>query len=62
MYLARKWTGVSAQEIGAYFGGRNHTTVLFATKKIEKALKADEQVAYRIHRIERQLSAGQRAS
>jgi chromosomal replication initiator protein len=58
MYLARKWTGMSAQEIGAYLGGRNHTTVLFAAKKIEKALGSDHHLASRVSRIERRLQTG----
>jgi chromosomal replication initiator protein len=58
MYLARKWTGRSAQEIGAHFGGRNHTTVLFAEKKIEEALPSDEKIAYHIQQIEGRLQAG----
>ena len=61
MYLARKWTGMSAQEIGAYFGGRNHTTVLFAAKKIAQAVASDQQLAYSVHKIERQLQT-ERAS
>lgn len=35
MYLARQLTLRSYPEIGRYFGGRDHTTVLHATKKIE---------------------------
>ncbi len=34
MYLARKHTGASYSEIGRYFGGRNHSTVISAEKKV----------------------------
>ena len=39
MYLARERTKLSLEEIGGYFGGRDHTTVLHATRKIEDHLK-----------------------
>jgi chromosomal replication initiator protein len=41
MYLARKHTGVSYSEIGRYFGGRNHSTVMSAEKKVVGWLKDD---------------------
>src|SRR5262249_41523430 len=34
MYLARKYTSSTYEEIGHYFGGRNHSTVVAAEKKI----------------------------
>jgi chromosomal replication initiator protein len=41
MYLARTLTALSLKEIGAYFGGRDHSTVLHACRKIEKDLRRD---------------------
>jgi chromosomal replication initiator protein len=41
MYLARKLTSLSLQQIGAYFGGRDHTTVLHACRKVEEAIESD---------------------
>lgn len=41
MYLARELTPHSFPEIGAGFGGRNHTTVMSACKKIEELKKID---------------------
>lgn len=41
MYLARQLTDLSLEQIGAYFGGRDHTTVLHACRKIEAALGQD---------------------
>ncbi len=37
MWLAREKTGHSLEEIGAHFGGRDHTTVMHAVKKITLA-------------------------
>jgi len=44
MYLSREMTDLSLPEIGAYFGGRDHTTVIHACTKIEKAIKDSEDV------------------
>jgi chromosomal replication initiator protein len=43
MYLARKHTGCAYSEIGRFFGGRNHSTVISAEKKVLAWLKADDQ-------------------
>ncbi len=42
MYLARKLTNHSLEEIGGHLGGRDHTTVMHAFSKIEKLIQADE--------------------
>jgi len=39
IYLSRELTGKSLVEIGKNFGGRDHTTVLHACRKIEKQMK-----------------------
>ena len=44
MYIARKLTPHSLQEIGGYFGGRDHTTVLHAINKIGGLVKAKSEV------------------
>jgi len=41
MYLARRLTPLSLEQIGAYFGGRDHSTVLHACRKVERALAED---------------------
>jgi len=43
MYLARKHTGAAYSEIGRYFGGRNHSTVISADKKVAGWLKDEHQ-------------------
>ena len=43
MYLARKYTGASYSTIGQYFGGRNHSTVLSAEKKVAHWLSNEEK-------------------
>ena len=41
MYLARRITQMSLEEIGGYFGGRDHSTVLHAVRKITRMAKED---------------------
>ncbi len=41
MYLARQLTDQSLEQIGGYFGGRDHTTVLHGSRTIAKQAKAD---------------------
>ena len=44
MYLARRWTGESLKQIGEFFGGRDHSTVMHGCRKIEGLLKTDAGV------------------
>lgn len=44
MYLCRKLTNHSFPEIGTFFGNRDHTTVMFACKKIEEKIEEDEEL------------------
>ncbi len=43
MYLARKHTGAAYSEIGRFFGGRNHSTVISAEKKVVTWIKDEQQ-------------------
>jgi chromosomal replication initiator protein len=45
MYLAKKLTPRSLPEIGRRFGGRDHSTVLHAVRKIEELILTDEHLA-----------------
>jgi chromosomal replication initiator protein len=56
MYLCRKYTSTSFPSIGNKFGGRDHSTVIHATKTIEKKIKADPQMSATIEKLEKNLS------
>jgi chromosomal replication initiator protein len=56
MYLARKNTRYSLEEIGGYFGGRDHTTVLHAVRTVDADIKNEPEVAEQLRHIENQLS------
>jgi len=43
MYLGRKHTGAAYSEIGRFFGGRNHSTVISAEKKVIGWIKDEQQ-------------------
>lgn len=45
MYLARKHTAAAYSEVGAYFGGRNHSTAVAAEKKVRQWLQDDHELA-----------------
>ena len=42
MYLARKHTDSSYSTIGQHFGGRNHSTVIAAERKVENWLREEK--------------------
>ncbi len=51
MYLARKHTPSSYSDIGAYFGGRGHSTVVAAEKKVRQWLEKNEELALGERRV-----------
>lgn len=57
MYLAKTLTSKSLPEIGRRFGGRDHTTVIHAVRKIEELKKTDNQIAEDVELLRRMLEA-----
>ncbi len=45
MYLAKQMTTKSLPEIGRKFGGKDHTTVMHAVKRIEELMQVDSELA-----------------
>ncbi len=51
MYLSRKLTRHSFPEIGTFFGNKDHTTIMFAHKKISKEMETDTDLRAMIQRL-----------
>lgn len=51
MYLIRNMLNLSLAEIGTFFGGKDHSTVIHAIDKIENLRKSDVEYYQRIQRI-----------
>jgi chromosomal replication initiator protein len=58
MHLARRLTKLSLEEIGGYFGGRDHTTVLHAERKVEEALRGDAELKAILDALVGELAGG----
>jgi len=56
MYLARKLCKASYPELGQRFGGKDHTTVLSACRKIESLVASDPKTRHTVEELERHLS------
>jgi len=55
MYLAKQLTPRSLPEIGRRFGGRDHTTVIHAVRRIEKLRQTDAELDADVRLLIRQL-------
>ena len=58
MYLARSLTRHSLEEIGGYFGGRDHTTVMHANKTIEHMRNSDPHFQAALERLTQEIQTG----
>lgn len=56
MWLARRQTRFSLEEIGGYFGGRDHTTVMHSVKAVDERITTDPRLAQQVKSLDRQLS------
>jgi len=57
MYLSKKLTKRSLPDIGRRFGGRDHTTVMHAVKRIDELRLADAEFNTQIETVEGILKA-----
>ena len=52
MFLIRKYTGIGFKEIGVYFGGKDHTTIMHACSKIEEGFETDRTIRDAVEAIQ----------
>ena len=57
MYLAKQLTQRSLPEIGRKFGGRDHTTVMHAVKKVDELRAADRHFDEDVDMLRRMLES-----
>ena len=62
MYLCRQLTSCSYPQIGRMFGDRDHTTVLFAFRKISRSVATNDQLAEELRQLEQRILADPRNS
>jgi chromosomal replication initiator protein len=58
MYLARALTSKSLEEIGEFFGGRDHTTVSHGCRATEERLKTEPAVRQAVLQLQEKLATG----
>jgi chromosomal replication initiator protein len=57
MYLAKQLTARSLPEIGRKFGGRDHTTVMHAVRKVEELCGCDQSFGEDVELLRRMLES-----
>ena len=56
MYLSRQLTSSSYPEIGDRFGGKDHSTIIHAIRKIEKLMEEDFQLRSTIENLKKEMT------
>ena len=56
IYLCRQILGTPFVSLGMYFGGRDHSTILHASRVMENKTKKDQRVGRLVNELKRELS------
>ncbi len=57
MYLCRELTESSLPEIGGFFGGKHHTNILYACKKIKSSLDKDSKLKAIVNTLKQEIKS-----
>jgi chromosomal replication initiator protein len=60
MYLCRELTPLSLPKIGQLFGGRDHTTVMYAHKKISQLIAERRSIYNQVQELTTRIKQGSR--
>jgi chromosomal replication initiator protein len=60
MYLCRELTSLSLPKVGQLFGGRDHTTVMYANKKISELMKERRSIYNQVTELTSRIKQDQR--
>lgn len=60
MWLARRHTRFSLEEVGRYFGGRDHTTVMHSIRTVDHRINHESNFAREIDQLQQHIDDGQR--
>jgi chromosomal replication initiator protein len=58
VYLARRLTNSSLEQIGRFFGERDHTTMLHAFRRVEQLLETDPGIRQSLGELQANLEVG----
>lgn len=56
MYFAKNYTKASLKSIGAFFGGRDHSTVIYACQTVDDLIDTDKRFKGYVHDIRKKLN------
>ena len=62
MWLARKRTRFSLEEIGGYFGGRDHTTVMHSIRTVDDRMSTDRNFGREVEQLDSQIGVSEAAA
>jgi len=55
MYFSREFTPFSLPNIGRFFGGRDHTTIMHGITQVERLIREDKEVRHQVKTIRERL-------